>query len=231
MIRSLASAASLLALTAPAFAQTPLEQALAASVDGPLYKFDLALSTGEVEALMKVDPSLPEGERLSVVSPAPDSWSEDFAKRVKNMKANTDGDIWCQEFAENIPANAALVGETDTTATYSFEPQPGAEPDDMDKVYKHLTGTVIVDKQSPAILNYELVAKKAFKPMPVAKIKQFEMKIACDRAPDGRTHVASLDLNLSGSAMMQSFSQSDRQRISNLQAIPQSGPESGTGTK
>lgn len=224
MFRSLVASASLIALTAPALAQSPLEQALAASEDGPLYAFDLTLSTGEVDALMRVDPSQPEGQRLSVISPEPEDWSEEFAKRVENMKANTEGEIWCQDFAENIPAaDATLVSETDTTATYSFQPQPGAEPDDMDKVYKHLTGTVVVDKTTPGILNFEMVAEKPFKPMPVAKIKQFEMKIACDRAPDGRTHVSSLDVTVEGSAMMKSFSQSDRQIISNLTPIPNSG--------
>jgi hypothetical protein len=228
MIRSLVSAASLLALAAPMAAQTPLERALAASADGPLYTFDLALKTDEDDARMKVNPSRPEGERLTVVSPSTDSWSEDFAKRVENMKANTDGGIWCQEFAENIPVDAELVSETKTTATYTFTPQPGAEPDGrMEKVYKFLTGTVVVDKHSPAILNFEMVASKPFKPAAVAKISQFEMKATCERAPDGRTHIASLDLDVSGSAMMQGFSQSDRQVISNLKAIP----ESGTGTK
>jgi len=80
-----------------------------------------------------------------------------------------------------------------------------------------------VDKTAPGILNYEMVAEKPFKPMPVAKIKQFEMKVACDRAPDGRTHVVSLDVTVEGSAMMKSFSQSDRQFISNLTPIPNSG--------
>ena len=211
MFRSFAVSVSLIALAAPAIAQSPLEQALSASADGPLYAFDLTLSSDEVDALMRVDPSQPEGKRLSVISPEPEDWSEDFAKRVENMKANTDGEIWCQDFAENIPAaDAKLVSETDTTATYSFRPKPGAEPDDMDKT-------------APGILNYEMVAEKPFKPMPVAKIKQFEMKVACDRAPDGRTHVASLDVTVEGSAMMKSFSQSDRQLISNLTPIPNSG--------
>jgi len=224
MFRSFAVSASLIALAASALAQSPLEQALSASADGPLYAFDLTLSSDEVDALMRVDPSQPEGKRLSVISPEPEDWSEDFAKRVENMKANTDGEIWCQDFAENIPAaDAKLVSETDTTATYSFRPKPGAEPDDMDKVYKHLIGKVVVDKTAPGILNYEMVAEKPFKPMPVAKIKQFEMKVACDRAPDGRTHVASLDVTVEGSAMMKSFSQSDRQLISNLTPIPNSG--------
>lgn len=224
MFRSFAVSASLIALAAPALAQSPLEQALSASADGPLYAFDLTLSSDEVDALMRVDPSQPEGERLSVISPEPEDWSEDFAKRVENMKANTDGEIWCQDFAENIPAaDAKLVSETDTTATYSFRPKPGAEPDDMGKVYKHLIGKVVVDKTAPGILNYEMVAEKPFKPMPVAKIKQFEMKVACDRAPDGRTHVVSLDVTVEGSAMMKSFSQSDRQLISNLTPIPNSG--------
>ena len=75
MFRSLAVSASLIALAAPALAQSPLEQALAASAEGPLYAFDLTLSAGEVDALMRVDPSQPEGERLSVISPEPEDWS------------------------------------------------------------------------------------------------------------------------------------------------------------
>ena len=218
-------------LSLPALAGTPLEEALAASQDGPLYSFEIAFRNEDTDARIAVDPSRPEGERVTVLSPAEEDWSEAFAARVAEMQANTTGDIWCRKLAENIPDEVQLASETDTTATYTFTPKPGEEPNRMDKAYKHLTGTVVVDKVDPAILHFSMVADKPFKPMPVAKIRSFEMKVDCTRAPDGRTHVSTVDVNLSGSAMMQSFSQADHQKISNLQALPGPVPPSGAGTK
>jgi hypothetical protein len=68
-----------------------------------------------------------------------------------------------------------------------------------------------------------MVAEKPFRPLPIARINQFEMKVVCNRAPDGRTHVARVDVDISGSAMMKDFSESERQTITNLKAVPESG--------
>jgi hypothetical protein len=57
----------------------------------------------------------------------------------------------------------------------------------------------------------------------VAKVEKFSMKVACKPAPDGRTHIDSLLLDLKGSAMMQPFEQKETRRVSNLQAISSSG--------
>ncbi|KCZ52141.1 hypothetical protein [Hyphomonas pacifica] len=211
----------------PALAD-PLQDALAASQDGPLYTFDLTYRDSDIEALIQVDPSRPEGERLLVLSPDKSEWSEDLTKRIEDMQASTDGDIWCHNLAEHIPDDARLVSETDKTATYTFTPLPAEDADKNEKkVTKHLTGSVVVDKIDPAILSFRMASDKPFKPVAVAKIDDFDMQIACARAPDGRTHIARMDISLSGSAMMQAFSQSDHQAISNLQPIP----NSGTGSK
>ncbi|WP_430402248.1 hypothetical protein [Hyphomonas sp.] len=210
-----------------AHAGTPLEDALAAPADGPLYMFDVVVRNSDTEAMIRVDPSRPEGERLNVISPAEKDWTDDFRKLVKKMDADTDGDIWCRSFGENIPADAALVSESPTTATYTFKPRKGAKPDDLDDVYKYLTGKVVVAKDDPAILSVEMVSDKPFRPLPVAKIKSFKLNFDCARAPDGRTHIARVDVAINGSAMMNEFSESEHQTISNLQPLP----DSGTGTK
>ena len=206
-----------------ALAGSPLQEALAARSDGPLYIFDLILQNDDTDAMMRVDPTRPEGQRLTVISPARQDWSDDFSKQVKRMQADTDGDIWCSNFGDNIPHDAVLESETATTATYTYAPRIGAEPGDMDDILKYLTGKVVVAKNDPAILSVEMIAEKSFKPVPVARIKQFEMKVACHRAPDGRTHVARINVDISGSALMKGFSSSEVQTITNLKAVPESG--------
>ena len=227
MHRSLLPLALSALLPLQALAGTPLQEALAASPDGPLYIFDLILQNDGTDAMMRVDPTRPEGERLTVISPPRKDWSDAFSKQVRKMEADTDGDIWCSNFGDNIPDDAALESETATTATYTYAPKVGAEPGDMDDILKYLKGKVVVAKDAPAILSVEMVAEESFKPVPVARIKQFEMKVACNRAPDGRTHVARINVDISGSALMKDFSSSEIQTITNLKPVP----ESGMGTK
>jgi hypothetical protein len=223
MHRSLLPLALSVLLPWQTHAGTPLQDALAASPDGPLYIFDVIVQNDGTDAMMRVDPTRPEGERLTVISPARKDWNHDFRKQVKKMQADTDGDIWCSNLGNNIPGDAALESETATTATYTYAPQVGAEPGDMDDILKYLKGKVVVAKDDPAILSVEMVAEKPFRPLPIARINQFEMKVVCNRAPDGRTHVARVDVDISGSAMMKDFSESERQTITNLKAVPESG--------
>ncbi|KCZ45718.1 MULTISPECIES: hypothetical protein [unclassified Hyphomonas] len=206
----------------PAFAETPLEAALSAPAEGPAYKFDLKLEGDDLNAEAQVDPSLPEGERLVLISPAADTLEGDAAERYADLKANTSGDkIWCSSFKENIPADAKMISESGEAAVYSFTPLPG-DDEETAKVYKHLTGRVTVSKDAPGILAFEMFAEKPFKPAMVAKIDSFSMKANCARAPDGRTYIQAFALDISGNAMMQPFSQSERREVTNLVALPDS---------
>ncbi|MEZ5999206.1 hypothetical protein [Hyphomonas sp.] len=204
----------------PAFAETPLEAALAAPTEGPVYKFDLKLEDDDLNAEAQVDPSLPEGERLTLISPTADTLEGEAAKRYEELREKTSGDrIWCSSFNENIPADAKMISESGEAAVYSFTPLPGDDTETA-KVYKHLTGRVTVSKEAPGILAFEMFAEKPFKPAMVAKIDSFSMKADCGRSPDGRTYVESLALDISGNAMMQPFSQSERRTVTNLVALP-----------
>jgi len=220
------TALSLVAL--PAFADTPLERALTAPSDGPEYRFELSIDADDLKGTVEVDPMRPEGERLALLSPSEADLSDAGAEMLADLKAKTKGDnIWCSGFASNIPADAKLISESGEAAVYSFQPLPGEDDETPAKVYKHLTGRVTVSKETPSILAFEMFAEKPFKPSLAAKVDAFSMKVGCAAAPDGRTYMRDFALDLSGSALMQPFSQTERRQITKLVALPDAELTSG----
>lgn len=209
-------------LALPAGADALLEKARKVSKEGPAYVFDMAFEDGGQRLMMTVDQTRAEGERVVAVTPDIASLDGDAAKRAERLKAQTKGDIWCSNFIGNIPANAKRVSETPVAATYSFTPVAG-ENDDMRDVMKHLTGMATLDKATGNLLTFELTSPKAFKPAMVAKVDTFRMKVSCKAAPDGRSHIDTFTMQVSGNAMMQAFSQNETRKVSNLKAAPQSG--------
>ncbi|MBD3768783.1 MAG: hypothetical protein IE925_01460 [Rhodobacterales bacterium] len=223
--------AALPLLACPAFAETPLEKALAAPTDGPAYRFDMKIDDDVLKGEAQVDPSRPEGERLTLITPDAGTLEGEAAAKYEKLKQTTSGDkIWCSSFSGNIPADAKMISESGEAAVYSFTPLPGDDKETA-KVYKHLTGRVTVSKEAPAILSFEMFSDKPFKPAMVARVDSFRMKVDCAPAPDGRTYVRDFTLDLSGNAMMQPFTQSERREITNLVALPESAPESVMGQR
>lgn len=103
------------------FAKSPLERALQRSNDGPLYVYDVHYQSDEMVADYTVDPTQPEGSRVSVHSPAQQDWSREFIEQVADKDENASH-ILCSEFAPNIPPTAKLLSESESTATYRFTP-------------------------------------------------------------------------------------------------------------
>lgn len=200
-------------------AQTPLEALHAASSDGPLYSFDMTIKTSEMTARGHIDPSQPEGQRLTIYAPDEKDWDDDFRKAAKHMDEEATGDIWCSEFAKTIPADAELVSETEHDATYKFNPLTPEDETDMGKIFRHLTGIVTIAKANPDILSLSLTAPKPFKPLPVAKLNTFKLALSCERGPDGRTYISTFDMRVTGSAMFQSFEERDYRTITNLTPV------------
>lgn len=219
---SLLSGLFLMSLALPAGADALLEKARGVSKDGPAYLFDMAFDDGDQAFTFKIDQTRPETERVVAITPAPEGLAGEAAKRVERLKKQTKGDIWCASFADSIPANAQRLSETASAATYSFTPLPGEDKQMRDMV-KYLTGKATIDKASGQILAFEMRAPKAFKPAAVAKVDQFSLKVACKPAPDGRSHVDTFALQVSGTAMMQAFSQNETRKVSNLRAALASG--------
>lgn len=207
----------------PASADALLDKARSAPKDGPVYAFDLDYNDGKNKFSLSIDPTRPEGQRVTRITPDPKTLTGDSAKIAERLKTRTQGKIMCSEFAANIPASAKRTSETAELATYSFTPLPGPEDGDMAKAYKHLDGKAVIDKATGAILSFEMTSPKAFKPMAIAKIDQMSMKVACKAAPDGRTHIDTFSFNMAGSAMMQAFEQTESRKVSNLRKVAASG--------
>lgn len=113
--------ASSLSLTASA--DPVLEMMRGNSVEGPVYAYDMSFDDGELKAAGRVDPSQPEGSRITVTSPPEADWDDDFREGLAAIEKETKGDIWCAEFAQNIPDSAEKVAETPENASYTFTPE------------------------------------------------------------------------------------------------------------
>ncbi len=216
MVRSMVVAAAAALVADAAVADALVGKAKRFDLSGPPYIFDVLIEDEQTTFRLTVDQSRPKGDRVVAMSSDPAELTGEAQKRADMLRKRTQGDIWCNVFAASIPEDAKRISETETRATYAFTPIPGKEAGQFASAYRHLDGMAVLDKASGAVLAFELTASRPFKPMAVAKVDTFEMRVACAKAPDGRTHVASLSFDLDASAMMQKVSQRERRRISQL---------------
>ena len=217
MSRSVALGAFALTVSFSASADPVLDMMRSLSTEGPVYSYEMSYSDADVTASGLIDPSQPEGQRIEIYSPDETEWSKDFRKGIEEMDAETDGDIWCADFAEMVPGNAKTISEDAMSVTYAFTPEPEADADQTEKkMMKQLNGSITLAKADGAILAFNMVLPKPYKPAMVAKINRFEMVATCDRAPDGRTYVEQFNFDISGSAMMQRFEETVSRRITKL---------------
>jgi len=190
LLRALLLIAAAVSLTAPVQADDHgeiLRQALARSDAGVTYAYDVLYERPDLQSYFQVDPSRAKGERVTVSSPERASWDAEFAIMLNDMDEDAKTQFWCSDFAENIPATARVVSETDTTVTYAYEPIP--EDDDDEMIFPHLTGRVTVSRHDPAILAIRMYAPDPFSPILLGRFEHFDFEVDCERLPDGRTHV------------------------------------------
>lgn len=217
MSRILGSCLIALSAASAASADPILDMMRSLSKDGPVYAYEMTYSGEGVIATGMVDPSQPEGERVELYTPAVAELSDEFKEGIQEMDAEADGDIWCADFAEMVPANAEAAEENESSVTYEFTPKPEADADKIEqKMMKKLNGTVTLDKTDGSVLAFNMTLPAPYKPAMVAKINRFEMDASCSRAPDGRTYVQSFSFDISGSAMMQSFEETVSRNITKL---------------
>ncbi|MEL7198672.1 MAG: hypothetical protein AAGL10_10180 [Pseudomonadota bacterium] len=206
----------------PSMAQStgPLIAALDAKTSGPVYSYQLDITVDDFTGRARIYPDRAIGKRVAMISPKRTALTSDERKGLKDIDKDASEDFWCHHFAKRIPRKGArLVRQTASTATYRFNPLPDPKDKDDAKLMKHLTGTVTVAKDRPAILSFALSAPKSFKPAVVARVDTFSLKAQCDRSPDGRTFVKTIDLKVTGSAMLQSFEDKQSRRHSALRRI------------
>ena len=198
-------------------AADPLASIRDLSDEGPIYAYDMVYEVDGLSASGSIDPTKPVGQRVEIVSPPREDWPDDFAEGVEEIDQNADGDIWCTDFAANVPDNATLTSEDDAVATYTFQPVPDEEADGAErKLFRALVGTVVVDKAAPGIRSFQMHLPEPMKPNFMAKINSFSMFATCERAPDGRMYVADFSFDIKGSALGQSFGETIQRKITRL---------------
>ncbi|MEM5516013.1 hypothetical protein WNY37_03560 [Henriciella sp. AS95] len=214
----IAPAALTLVCAIPASADPLLQKARASTdADGPLYAYEVDYFDGDVRTVGKIDPGQPEGSRISVYSPDESEWDEDFREMIESMDEGVDGDIFCDDFAAQIPDDAKRSGETEDGVRYAFTPLADADADGMErKVMKRMTASAVLSKEDGQVLSMQMSLPKPYKPSIVAKIETFTLDVSCARTPDGRTYLQDMQMKVSGSAMMQSFDQTVSRRITKL---------------
>lgn len=197
-------------LTLPASADDLLSALRSKVFDTPAMAFTTEFVVDGIEAVAKVDPSQPEGQRFVITTPAEADWPEDFAEFVETSDEKTRGDIWCSQFLEAVPDDAERTAETPEAVTYSFTPQPDEDADDTErKLFRKLVGTLVVSPDTLTITSYRMYLPAPTKPHFLAKIETFEMQAVCTPAENGNSYFTSFDLHIAGSAMGQDFEQSD----------------------
>lgn len=217
MFRSLALLTFALGATGAASADPLLEMMQAASEEGPLYSYETRFAWEDTDVTARIDPSAEPGQRIEVLSPAEPDWTDAFREDIEKMDARTEGDIWCNEFAQMVPLDASVLDQDASTSTYAFTPVPEADADKTEqKLMKKLEGRVTLDRSDGAVLSFNMTLPKPYKPAMVVKINTFAMDVSCARAPDGRTFIEDFNMDVSGSAMMQSFDQSVSRTITKL---------------
>jgi hypothetical protein len=201
-------------LAFPAFAETPLEAALVRP-DGRsgLPVRHEARTTTPSTPKRRSTRSLPEGQRLTLISPdagnaggrsgrsaTQSSRPEHFRRQdlVHQLQGEHPGR--CEDSSPN-PARPPSTVSRRCRATTRTPP----------KVYKHLTGRVTVSKQRRPPSSPSKCSPKSRSSRPWSrKIDSFSMKANCEPCP-GRADLysATFALDVRGNAMMQPFSQSD----------------------
>ena len=98
------------------------------AVKAPLYAYDLTYVTDDLTANGKIDPTQPEGSRITIYSPAKEDWPKDFEKGLKEIDADADGDIWCAGLLDTVPGNAELVSDDGDVARYTSSQSQKTSP-------------------------------------------------------------------------------------------------------
>ena len=202
-----------------AVADSPLERVRGAPRSDVRYAFELRYETAEITAIGHVDPSKPAGQRVTVLSPPKDRWPEGFEQDVAEIDATPDEDFWCHDLLDAVPPDAQLLEETDTTAIYQFQPLPDEGDAESEHIVKHLVGTIVIDKQRPAVLSMALSATKPFRINWLARVETMNVHAHCAREPGGATYLETLDTRLTGTALFKSFVQREVRSIGGLRPV------------
>jgi hypothetical protein len=204
-----AGTASAAALPAPLEAAIQDVETRRAAAADLRFTFKVRTVTKENEYRFRYDPR--ETEAWTLLSPETVETAklkEGMAKRAEQQEEGADRELLAGDLRELIGDGIELVETTATQRVYRFnlseEATIGGGKQSFD-ASKHLTGEMAIGP-SGRLLWLRFFAQKAFKPVFVATIKTFDLKLFYDPIwTDGPYVTVRQAMNVNGSAFFKSF--------------------------
>lgn len=191
-------------------------EAIRERVSYPIYNYDLTVQTGEssdAQAVTRVDMAKPKGQRIKLVSSTDSKLSE--AVMEKFRYSDGLGDVWCDQLTDKVPDAYATIKTSPGTKTISFVPV--AETDEEKSIFPNLVGEMTIDTQTQSVTGLKLTNTSPFKPSPIAKVKALEIIYTCETLENGLSAMVSYSANVKGTALFQSFEETEIMLLSNFQ--------------
>jgi len=138
-------------------------------------------------------------------------------KRKKSYveRAKSDDYIGENDFAGlGHPDSWTLVETTDKLTEYSFKPK--AEDKEDEKVMRFVQGKLFIDNASGAVHAFELYNSKPFKPVAVAKINKFNLRIEMTEVETGVYLPLSIFSEVNGKALFKKFNEKSLVELSDF---------------
>jgi hypothetical protein len=224
MLRTPILAALLLAISAFAMAQSnqlpqPLSRAISATQGAQTsYLFDFDYASGAENFSARFDPRAQP--RLRLLAPNRDALSADMRESFDYFAETLSGVTWCAGAHMAHVANARLLREDETTATYSFQPTresvTGAQ---TRRVVSHLRGEFTLNKASSDVTRIRLFAPRPFSPALGANVEIYALTTTCAAAPNGRYYGSEIVHESRGSAFGRPFNVRTVRRLRDVRGV------------
>ncbi len=127
------------------------------------------------------NPAGPEGQQWGIIFPDADDDSSGYRKQARKhakKKDGADGKLLLPPLRERFSNGVSLLREDDAELVYGFEIADeyyvSGEGKGAD-IAKYMIGEVAIGKEDGMIHWLHYVAQRPFRPIPIAKIKQFDI--------------------------------------------------------
>ena len=198
----------------PALLMNAVSATQAAKID---YAFDFDLDTSKQNWRAHYDPSA--NPRLRLVQPRRDELDGGERRAFDRLAADIEGVSWCASGYMGRIADVRLVREDEVSAVYSFQPTPESIRSEQARRFANrLRGELTLTKAAPDISRVRIYAPQPFEPLPLTRIDDMNIVVACQTAPNGRHYAAETVTTVRGSALGQDFNERSVQRARNLAA-------------
>ncbi len=215
---SVLAALAMLVCAGAAFAQATLPALLAAAIAETAaaarpVAYEVAVDHPRGAYRYLFDPAASGAQRVRLLAPAESELDGRTREALQRVRAEADGDIWCASRKLATARDVRAIAEDESSITYAFTPSPELAGGERGaSVLRHVRGEMRVLKVSRDVAEVRIYAPAMFR-LAIARIDQFDMRIRCDAAPNGRRYSAETATRVRGSALGQAFDERSTQRV------------------